>query len=72
MTNGDKCVTVKSPAKNILIENIHCNISGGIAIGSLGADTNISNVYYRNLYINKADACYLKSNGGSGTVENIV
>ncbi|GME25887.1 Rhamnogalacturonase b protein [Neofusicoccum parvum] len=72
VTNGDECVTVKSPAKNILIESIHCNISGGTAIGSLGANTNISNIYYRNLYMNQADACYLKSNGGSGTVNSIV
>lgn len=29
VTNKDECVTVKSPAKNILIENIYCNWSGG-------------------------------------------
>ena len=39
VTNKDECVTVKSPSKNILIENIFCNWSGGCAIGSLGADT---------------------------------
>jgi rhamnogalacturonan hydrolase len=39
VTNKDECVTVKSPANNILVENIFCNWSGGCAIGSLGADT---------------------------------
>ncbi|KAF4536996.1 Rhamnogalacturonase b protein [Lasiodiplodia theobromae] len=72
VSNGDECVTVKSPAKNFLIESIHCNLSGGTAIGSLGTNTNISNVHYRNLYMNQADACYLKSNGGNGTVSDIM
>ena len=25
VTNKDECVTVKSPSKNVLIENIYCN-----------------------------------------------
>ncbi|SJL02007.1 related to Probable rhamnogalacturonase B [Armillaria ostoyae] len=33
VTNKDECVTVKSPAKNILVENIYCNWSGGSAFG---------------------------------------
>lgn len=39
VTNKDECVTVKSPANHILVENIYCNWSGGCAMGSLGADT---------------------------------
>lgn len=39
VSNKDECVTVKSPANNILIENINCNWSGGCAMGSLGANT---------------------------------
>lgn len=39
VTNRDECVTVKSPADHMLIENIYCNWSGGCAIGSLGANT---------------------------------
>jgi hypothetical protein len=31
---------------------VWCNQSGGSAIGSLGADTAISNVIYRNVYTN--------------------
>ena len=71
VTNGDECVTVKSPSKNFLIESIYCNISGGTAIGSLGLGTSISNIYYRHLYMNQADACYLKTNNGDGTVSDV-
>jgi rhamnogalacturonan hydrolase len=39
VSNKDECVTVKSPSKNILVENIYCNWSGGCAMGSLGANT---------------------------------
>ena len=46
----DECVTVKSPAKNILVENIYCNWSGGCAMGSLGTDTDISDITYLNVY----------------------
>lgn len=38
VTNKDECVTVKSPSNNILVEQVHCNVSGGCAMGSLGAD----------------------------------
>ncbi|KAB8069735.1 RGase A [Aspergillus leporis] len=73
VTNKDECVTVKSPSKNILVENIYCNWSGGCAMGSLGADTDISDVVYRNIYTWKSNQMYMiKSNGGSGTVSNIV
>ncbi|KAL2276394.1 hypothetical protein FJTKL_00931 [Diaporthe vaccinii] len=58
--------------KNILIEDVHCNISGGCAIGSLGLDTSISTVQYRNIYQDQADGAYLKTNGGSGTVDSII
>lgn len=32
-------IALQSPAKNMLIENIYCNWSGGSAMGSLGTDT---------------------------------
>jgi len=73
VTNKDECVTVKSPSKNILIENVYCNWSGGCALGSLGADTDISDVVYRNIYLwNCNEMMMIKSNGGSGTVQNVV
>ncbi|KAF2753985.1 pectin lyase-like protein [Pseudovirgaria hyperparasitica] len=72
VTNKDECVTVKSPAHNILIESIYCNRSGGCAMGSLGADTNISNIHYRNIYTWASNQMFmLKSHGGSGSVSNI-
>ncbi|KAL3479048.1 pectin lyase fold/virulence factor [Aspergillus californicus] len=73
VTNKDECVTVKSPAKNILVENIYCNWSGGCGMGSLGTDTDISDIVYRNVYTWNSNQMYMvKSNGGSGTVSNLV
>ncbi|KAL6235692.1 RGase A [Aspergillus navahoensis] len=73
VTNKDECVTIKSPSKNILVENIYCNWSGGCAMGSLGSDTDISDIVYRNIYTWKSNQMYMvKSNGGSGTVSNLV
>ena len=70
VTNKDECVTVKSPSQNILVENIHCNSSGGCAIGSLGANTAISTITYRNIYTwSSNQMLMIKSNGGSGYLE---
>ncbi|KAK3702471.1 hypothetical protein LTR37_014833 [Vermiconidia calcicola] len=73
VTNKDECVTVKSPSKNILVENIYCNWSGGCAIGSLGENTDITDITYRNIYTWMSNQMMMiKSNGGSGTVSNVV
>ncbi|KAF2403054.1 pectin lyase-like protein [Trichodelitschia bisporula] len=73
VTNKDECVTVKSPAHNILIENIYCNMSGGSAIGSLGVGVDISNIHYRNIYTwSSNQMMMIKSNGGSGTMKNVL
>ncbi|KAK4539712.1 hypothetical protein LTR36_010423 [Oleoguttula mirabilis] len=73
VTNKDECVTVKSPSQNILVEQVYCNWSGGCAMGSLGADTNISDITYQNVYTWSSNQMYMiKSNGGSGTVSNVV
>ncbi|RAK72210.1 pectin lyase-like protein [Aspergillus fijiensis CBS 313.89] len=71
-TNGDECVTVKNPSSNLLVESIYCNLSGGMAIGSLSTGTDIHDIYYRHIYANDADPCFIKYNGGNGTVRNIV
>lgn len=34
VTNKDECVTVKSPAHNILVEDVYCNWSGGASVSS--------------------------------------
>ncbi|KAH6680504.1 pectin lyase fold/virulence factor [Halenospora varia] len=71
VTNKDECVTVKSPADHILVEDIYCNFSGGCAIGSLGADTDISYVQYNHIYTqNSNQMLMIKSNGGSGSLKN--
>lgn len=71
LPDKDECVTVKSPASNILVESIFCNWSGGCAIGSLGADTAISNIEYNHIYTQNSNQMFMiKSNGGSGTLEN--
>ena len=73
VTNRDECVTVKSPASNILVERIWCNQSGGSAIGSLGTGTAIENILYRNVYTNGGNQIFMiKSNGGSGYVRNVL
>lgn len=62
---------LQSPANNILVESIYCNWSGGCAMGSLGADTDITDILYRNVYTWSSNQMYMiKSNGGSGTVNN--
>ncbi|KAF1954129.1 hypothetical protein CC80DRAFT_536996 [Byssothecium circinans] len=72
VTNKDECVTVKSPSKNILIENIYCNRSGGCAIGSLGAGTAISNVQYKKVYTwSSNQMMMIKSWGGDGYLEDV-
>lgn len=52
-------MTVKSPSKNILVENVYCNWSGGCAMGSLGADTDISDITYKNVYTWKSNQMYM-------------
>jgi len=61
VTNKDECVTVKSPSKNILVENIYCNWSGGSAMGSLAADTDISDITYSNIYTWKSNQVSLST-----------
>ncbi|KAF2132039.1 glycoside hydrolase family 28 protein [Dothidotthia symphoricarpi CBS 119687] len=36
ITNGDDCVSFKPNSTNILVQNLHCNGSHGISVGSLG------------------------------------
>ncbi|KUJ23475.1 Rhamnogalacturonase A [Mollisia scopiformis] len=68
VTNKDECVTVKSPSSFILVESIYCNWSGGCAIGSLGADTDIHDIEYNHIYTqNSNQMLMIKSNGGSGS-----
>lgn len=72
VTNKDECVTVKSPSSHLLIEQIYCNWSGGSAIGSLSTNTAISHVIYQKIYtVNSNQMMMIKSNGGSGYVNDV-
>lgn len=55
VTNRDECISVKSPSQNVLIEDIYCNQSGGMSIGSLTADgttpAEVSNITMRNINV---------------------
>jgi hypothetical protein len=42
--NGDDCLTVGSPAKNIHFRNSYCNGGHGLSIGSLGSGGAIADV----------------------------
>jgi rhamnogalacturonan hydrolase len=45
VTNRDECISVKSPSQNVLIEDIYCNQSGGMSIGSLTADGMLGSIF---------------------------
>ncbi|KAH7386362.1 pectin lyase fold/virulence factor [Cadophora sp. MPI-SDFR-AT-0126] len=71
VSNKDECVTIKSPSKNVLIENIYCNWSGGCAFGSLGTGTAIEKIEYNNIYTWQSNQMMMiKSNGGGGYVRD--
>ncbi|ORY58759.1 pectin lyase fold/virulence factor [Pseudomassariella vexata] len=72
VTNKDECVTVKDPSANILVEQVHCNWSGGCAMGSLASGIDIHDIEYNNIYTHHANQMFMiKSNGGSGNVYNL-
>lgn len=49
VTNKDECVCVKSPASNILVEDITCDSSAGVSMGSFLKDTKVENIEFRNI-----------------------
>ncbi|RAL67879.1 hypothetical protein DID88_008604 [Monilinia fructigena] len=72
--NGDDCVSFKPNSTNILVQNIACNGSHGISVGSLGQYPGeydiVENVY---VWPNAASALSgdLQGGGGDGRVKNI-
>jgi len=58
VTNGDECVTVKTPTNGFLAENIVCHNSAGCNIGSFGngGTAAVENVVYRNVAMYNSDA----------------
>lgn len=78
VTNRDECVCVKSPSNNVLIEDIVCNQSGGMSIGSLdgksvdagGEAAAVSNITMRNILVYQSTQMLMIKTypGGSGSV----
>ncbi|TVY51695.1 Rhamnogalacturonase A, partial [Lachnellula cervina] len=75
VTNRDECISVKTPSNNVLIEEVYCNQSGGMSIGSLTADdvtagdeAAVSNITMRNIYVYQCTQMLMIKTfpGGSG------
>jgi len=76
VTNGDECVTVKTPTKNFRAENIVCHYTAGCNMGSFGNGANtasISGVYYKNvtMYNSEAGAQIKTYPNNLGSVTNV-
>ncbi|MCJ1309443.1 hypothetical protein MMC25_003103 [Agyrium rufum] len=58
INNGDDCVSFKPNSTNIVVQNLHCNGSHGISVGSLGqylGETDIvENIYVYNISMSNA------------------
>ncbi|KAK5092012.1 hypothetical protein LTR70_006103 [Exophiala xenobiotica] len=58
VNNGDDCVSFKPNSTNILVQNMHCNGSHGISVGSLGQYANeidiVSNILVTNINMSNA------------------
>jgi rhamnogalacturonan hydrolase len=77
VTNGDECVTVKTPTNNFRAENVICHYTAGCNIGSFSTsdtlEASVTNVYYRNVTMYNSDAgAQIKTYPNNhGTVNNI-
>ncbi|KAI8942508.1 hypothetical protein NX059_000572 [Plenodomus lindquistii] len=73
--NQDDCVAVTS-GNNILINNMYCNGSHGLSIGSIGGKANniVTNVQFKNsVVLNAENGARIKSNENTtGLVQNIL
>ncbi|TDL18018.1 glycoside hydrolase family 28 protein [Rickenella mellea] len=81
INNGDDCVSFKPNATNIIVNNLVCNGSHGISVGSLGQFPGVfdivENVTASNIRISNAQngariKAWAGPNVGSGIVKNIV
>ncbi|WVQ98574.1 hypothetical protein IAU59_005701 [Kwoniella sp. CBS 9459] len=74
--NGDDCVSFKPNSTYMTVENMICNGSHGISVGSLGqyaGETDIvANVYVRNISMSNAEnGARIKVFGGSNDTESV-
>ncbi|OAK94174.1 pectin lyase-like protein, partial [Phaeosphaeriaceae sp. SRC1lsM3a] len=70
INNGDDCVSFKPNSTNIIVQNLWCNGSHGISVGSLGQYANevdiVKNVYVYNISMsNASDGARIKVWPGS-------
>ncbi|KAK6856603.1 hypothetical protein PG995_006790 [Apiospora arundinis] len=69
INNGDDCVAFKPNSTNILVQNLFCNGSHGISVGSLGQYAGtfdiVENIWVTNISMHNA------AGGGDGRVRNI-
>ncbi|EGP82832.1 unnamed protein product [Zymoseptoria tritici ST99CH_1A5] len=75
VTNRDECVSLKSPSRDILVENLVCNQAGSsISIGSLHVGAIIENIVARNISaIGVSNIIFIKTYpGGSGFARNML
>ncbi|MCJ1313533.1 hypothetical protein MMC25_007212 [Agyrium rufum] len=87
IVNGDDCVSFKPNSTNILVQNLYCQGSHGISVGSLGQyageDDIVQNVLVKNVTMVDAEngarikafggspSATSTTGGGSGIVQNI-
>ncbi|KAG9095122.1 hypothetical protein FRC06_010098 [Ceratobasidium sp. 370] len=76
VTNRDECVCVKSPSKQATIENIRCNQSGGMSMGSLQDGAAIENILIQNVETYQSTQAFMLKTypGGAapGYVKNVL
>ncbi|KAG8731689.1 hypothetical protein FRC10_001570 [Ceratobasidium sp. 414] len=76
VTNRDECVCVKSPSKQATIENIRCNQSGGMSMGSLKDGATIENILIQNVETYQCTQAFMLKTypGGAnpGYVKNVL
>ncbi|KAF2855591.1 glycoside hydrolase family 28 protein [Plenodomus tracheiphilus IPT5] len=73
--NQDDCVAVTS-GNNLLINNMHCNGSHGLSIGSVGGKSNniVTNIQFKNsVVLNSENGVRIKTNENTtGLIQNIL
>ncbi|WPH01672.1 Exopolygalacturonase X-1 [Acrodontium crateriforme] len=70
INNGDDCVSFKPNSTNMLVQNLHCNGSHGISVGSLGQYVGevdiVENILIRDIFMsNASDGARIKVWPGS-------
>jgi polygalacturonase len=72
IVNGDDCVSFKPNTTNTLVENLYCQGSHGISVGSLGqyagTEDIVANIFVNNItMVNAENGARIKAFGGSSS-----